>query len=321
MKYRNLIGFYLVSCVALNASNIQEEILVLINNNLITRNAFQKEVDVYRRAKSGDNSNVDIRLAREITLQNLIDSYALIDKANDMGLEFSDDALLKNLKSETGFTSDVELELVIKKDLGVDLKFFLNIRKRNEIKHEVIQRGVKLQVSITNKEVQDYYDEHKNKYQKVNRFRISELVLSKGTTPEEKRNTLKKVHDIQEKLDHAVDFESLVRDNSIAPSSSSGGDLGWIDTNVLHPELEAAVLTLSKKGQVTNAIELDKDIYLVKLTDIEDGGIRPFEEVRESIEANLKQIKTQQSENAYVKSITDRASVRYIVPKETILND
>lgn len=324
MNYRRLASLCLYSCMALHADNIQEEILVVINSHVVTRKMFQKEVDFYRRGKSGDNVNIDLRLTREATLQNLINSYVFIDKANDMGITVSDTQLrpyVENIKKTHGFASDFELELAIKKELGIDLKFFLNNVRRDIIKREVIQYGISYKVPVTSKELQDYYDEHKNEYQKASRFRIRELVLPQGSTQEEKKNAEKKIGDIKEKLKHMESFESLVRIYSTAPSSSSGGDIGWITTNMLHPELEAAVLAIQEKGQVTNPIESGKDIYLVQLIDTEYGGIQSFEEVQESIRERIEATKIQRMEDAYVNNLIARADIRYVVPQDIILKE
>jgi len=325
MKYYNkFTALCLSSCITLCASSVQEEILMIVNNHIVTRKVFQKEVDIYCREKQNDNISTDLSLAKKATLQNLIDSYVLIDKANDIGVTISDEDMrtyVDDIKNRHGFSSDVELELAIKKDFGVDLKFFLNNLRRNIIKREIIRHEVPLQTFVTNKELQDYYLEHKNEYQKVSRFRISELVLPRGSTPKERENSEKKIHYIQENFKHTGDFESLVRANSTAPSSSFGGDIGWITINVLHPELEKAVLTISRKGQISNPIEIGNDIYLIQLSDIEHGSTQPFEAVQELIKTKLIEIKTRHRESMYVNSLITRADIRYIIPKEIILKE
>jgi hypothetical protein len=304
------------------ASCVQEEILVVINNHIITRQAFQKKVDIYYRERAAEKIAINKYLAREKTLQNIIDTYILMDKANDLGIAISEDEFhiyVDDIKKKFGIASDIELELNIKKNLGIDLEFFLDHLRQDIISMEVIRRGILLQILVTHQEMQKYYEEHKNEYKKNCHFRIRELVLSKGNTKEEMITTEKQLHEIQEQLKIKGNFELLAKIYSIAPSSNSGGDLGWVSANVLHPALEAALLALPTSGQVTNPIEINKEIYLLQLTDIERSGIKPYEEVRDLIEEKLKEIKTRHATDAYMNSLKARADIRYVVPREIIL--
>ena len=322
MNRRRLVSLLLSSCITLFASGIQEEILVVVNSHIITRKTFQRELDLCYRERANDKAISDRRLSGEIALQNLIDSHILTDKANDIGIKVSDDVLRKHvedIKSSLGLASDVELEAAIKKELDIDFKFFLHRLERKLITHDVVLLGIQSQMLVTDQELRDYYEEHKDEYQKNSRFCIRELVLSKGTTQDELRAVEKKLRDIQDQLRLKSDFESLAKAYSTSPSGSSGGNLGWVAVNMLHPELEAALMALSTSGQITNPIEIGNDIYLIQLTGIERGGTQPYKEVRDLIEERLKKFKMQRATDIYLDSLRVRADIRYLVPRETIL--
>ena len=163
-----------------------------------------------------------------------------------------------------------------------------------------------------------YYQEHRAEYQLPGRFRIRELVLARGTTPEEQKDTDAKLAAIQGELKQGTAFETLVARDSVAPSRSTGGDLGWVDKGVLRPDLEQAAMGL-KPGQVSAPVKTDKDVYLVQLVEMDLDRARPFAEVRASILEKLQEPKAQSAIETYIQSLRIRANIRFMVPREMIL--
>jgi parvulin-like peptidyl-prolyl isomerase len=304
---------------------VREEILVVVNGHIITRRVFQQAVEqgtaaLYREF-SGKELDAKLRDAREKTLQGLVDSYVIADKATDLGVVASDEALhdyVDGLKKANNFTSDADFERALKGSLGIGLQAYLVRTKADMVKQEVLRREVFSRIAVEDQELKAYYEEHQADYKQTSRFRIRELVLPKGVSPEEQADTKTKLADIQAQIKEGTPFEDLVKLYSTAPSRSTGGDLGWLDKGVLRQDLEDAVLAL-KPGQVTAPVETGTDIYLAQLSEAELDKTRPFAEVRASILEKLQEPKAQNAIETYIQSLRIRANIRYMVPKETIL--
>jgi len=249
-----------------------------------------------------------------------VDSYVLDDKAADLGVAISDDALrnyVEEIKKQNNFTSDADFERALKGSLGIGLQAYLARSKQDLLKQEVLRRDVFSKVAVDEQELLAYYQEHRPEFQLPGRFRIRELVLPKGVTPEEQKDTEDRLAEIQAELKKGTPFEALVKYSS-APSKSTGGDLGWLAKGVLRPDLEQAVLAL-KPGQVSAPVITDKDICLMQLTESELDKVQPFAEVRAGILAKLQEPKAQNAVETYIQSLRIRANIRYIVPRDTIL--
>jgi parvulin-like peptidyl-prolyl isomerase len=312
-------------CLVLCAGEVREEILVVVNGHIITRRTYQQAVEqgsaaLYREF-SGAELDAKLRTAREKILQGLVDTYVVLDKAADLGISVSDEQLrgfVDQIKKDNNMPTDADLERALQASLGIGLKTYMGRAKDDLVKQEVMRREVFSRIAVETQELQAYYQEHKADYRMPSRFRMRELVLPKGATPEAQQDTQAKLAAIQEEVRKGTPFEQLVERYSTAPSRSTGGDLGWLDPGMLRSDLETAVLAL-RKGQVSAPVDTGNDVYLVQLLEAELDKVKPFADVQAEIRAKLQEPKAESAIEAYIQGLRIRANIRYMVPRETIL--
>jgi parvulin-like peptidyl-prolyl isomerase len=312
-------------CLVLCAGEVREEILVEVNGHIISRRVYQQAVEqgtaaLYREF-SGAELDPKLRTAREKTLQGLVDTFVVMDKAADLGITVSDEQLrgfVDQIKKDNNLPTDADLERALQTSLGVGLKAYMARAREDLVKQEVLRREVYSRIAVETQEIQAYYQEHRAEFRMPSRFRMRELVLPKGDTPEAQQDTQTKLATIREELAKGTPFEKLVEQYSSSPSRSTGGDLGWLDPGMLRPDLESAVLAL-RKDQVSAPVSAGSDIYLVQLTEAELDKYKPFADVQGEIRAKLQEPKAQTAIEAYIQGLRIRANIRYIVPRDTIL--
>lgn len=321
---RNLLAAAL-PVLALAAGEVREEILVVVNGHIITRKTFQQASEqenaaLYRKY-AGKELDAKLQEAREKTLQGLIDAFVLEDKAAELGIVIPDEYLrgmVEDIKKQNNFATDADLERAVKGSLGIGLPEFMKRQKQQMLQQEVLRREVFSKVAIEDQELRAYYEDHKDEYRQPSRFRIRELVLTKGATPEEQAATRAKVEAIQAELKAGKAFEELVKAHSVSPSKATGGDLGWMGKGLIRPALEQAAFAL-KPEEVSAPLETDKDVYLIQLIAAEADVVRPFSEVKPQIMEKLQEPKAQNAIESYLQGLRIRANIRYLVPKDTIL--
>lgn len=307
------------------SAEVREEILVIVNSHIITRRDLTQAVEqqnaaLYRQF-SGKELDEKLQTAREKTLQGMIDAYLLEDKGDELGSPITDDyvrASIDGIKKENNFATDADLERALKTSLGIGLPEFMKRQKQQATQQYVLQREVFSKVAVEDNELRAYYEDHKDEYRLPSRFRIRELVLAKGATPEEQAATRAKLAEIQAALKAGKSFEELARQNSVSPSKATGGDLGWMNKGFLRASIEDAAVKL-KPEQVSAPIETDKDIYLIQLIALEDAPVKDFAEVKAKILEKLQEPKAQNAIEQYLANLRMRANIRYLVPKEQIL--
>jgi len=317
----------LAPSAAMAAAEMREEILVIVNGHIITRHQFQQAVEqehaaLYRQF-SGKELDEKLKEGREKTLQGLIDSFLVEDKANDLGLgqRIGDDylhAYVEDIKKQNNFTTDADFEKALRGSLGIGLPEYLKRTKQQIIQQEVLRSEVYNKIAIEDQELRAYYEDHKDEYKKATRFRIRELVLAKGATPEEGEAAKAALAKVQEELKGGKSFEDLVKQYSNSASKGTGGDLGWMEKGLMRPAIEQAALSL-KAGEVSAPIDTDKDIILVQLIQSEKEESRPFAEVKAEIMEKLQEPKAQNAIQQYLANLRTRGNVRFMVPKDQIL--
>jgi parvulin-like peptidyl-prolyl isomerase len=71
--------------------------------------------------------------------------------------------------------------------------------------------------------------------------------------------------ELKTQADGGADFAALARDNSEAPSASTGGDIGWVAKGQLDPKLTDAIFA-APIGKTSEAVVVPTDgVYLFKV--------------------------------------------------------
>ncbi|WP_296872802.1 SurA N-terminal domain-containing protein [Tibeticola sp.] len=83
-------------------------------------------------------------------------------------------------------------------------------------------------------------------------------------------------------------FAELAKQNSQDPGSAAkGGDLGFFARGAMVKPFEDAAFSL-KKGEISDVVASDFGYHIIELTDIKPATIKPFEQVRGQVEADLR---------------------------------
>lgn len=325
MKKLLLSVFPVFALTALLGADVREEILVIVNGHTITRRTFQQAVEqdaaaLYRQF-SGKELDGKLRDAREKTLQGLVDAFVLQDKAGEVGIVIPDDymrTVVDDMKKQYNFATDADFEKALKGSVGIGLPDWIKQQKLQMTQQEVLRKEVFAKIAIEDQELRAFYEDHKDEYRMPSRFRIRELVVQKGATPEEQTASKATIEGILAALKGGKTFEEMVKEHSASPSKALGGDLGWIGKGLMRPAIEQAALSM-KPDQISAPIETDKDIYLIQLIAAEDDVVKPFTEVKAQILQKLQEPKAQNAIQNYLQGLRIRANVRYLIPKESIL--
>src|SRR5690606_16815795 len=72
-------------------------------------------------------------------------------------------------------------------------------------------------------------------------------------------------------------------------SRDSGGDLGWFRHEDMVTEVADAAFGLAKAGEIAGPVRSEFGWHLVKLDDVREAQLRPFEEVRDEITQQLRE--------------------------------
>jgi len=103
-----------------------------------------------------------------------------------------------------------------------------------------------------------------------------------------------------------ADFAAVAKEYSDnAAEAARGGEIGWVPEDRIVGPIRDAAAGLAK-GAVSNPIRLDDGWHVVRLLDTKPAGPRAFEEVRESLRAQLRRTAQQKARKAYLDGLLKR---------------
>jgi peptidyl-prolyl cis-trans isomerase C len=198
--------------------------------------------------------------------------------------QFADDylrmRLLANEGAKAGLQNDPE---VINQ---------LNLMRENLVATAELKK-IDSGISVSDADVQKAYADNKKDYEQVKARHI--LIAPKGSPaaqPGKKEMTddeaKAKAEDLRKQLVAGANFEELAKKESDDTGSGSrGGDLGSFGHGQMVPEFEAAAFA-AKVGEITPVVKTQFGYHIIK---VEAHDSTPLEQVRPTIEKNLKQTK------------------------------
>jgi parvulin-like peptidyl-prolyl isomerase len=173
--------------------------------------------------------------------------------------------------------------------------------------------------SVSEQEIGQYYQQHKDKYATSAKVRgaILFLKVSPLAEAEEREQLMAKAQALlaQAKAAAPRDFAQLVQANSEDQATRyKAGDIGWVSREAKglepDPAVIAALFTLQKPGDIAPLVPTKKGVYIVKLTDTQAVGTRPLAEVKESIAYMLRKQKQEQQEQEFFAAMKAGLDIR-----------
>jgi len=177
------------------------------------------------------------------------------------------------------------------------------------LSQKVIQQEVGSRLDIGQDEVKQYYDAHKDEFNRPEQVDLGEIFLgTEGKSPEEIAAIRIKTEDLHNRLVKGEDFTELAKRYSEGSTAKEGGDLGTFERGQLSPQLEDVVFKL-QKGQVTDVIQTKTGFEILKVLNHYDAGLQPLDKVDSEITNKLYTQKMQPALRDYLAQLREESYV------------
>ena len=156
--------------------------------------------------------------------------------------------------------------------------------------------SVKKGISVPEADVKTYYEQNISKFGHAEQRRASHILISaaKDAPAADKAKAKARAEELAAQARKNPDsFADLARKNSQDEGSAkNGGDLDWQTRGAFVKPVEDTIYSM-KKGDISDVVESEFGFHVIKLTDVKEGKLQPFDEVRPELEAQLKQQQAQ----------------------------
>src|SRR5207245_2148338 len=184
---------------------------------------------------SGDELDQQLIDAQESMLSNMITELLLLDRAESL-LDLSKvrKNLVDDFRKQQNITSDDDLEKLLKEQ-GMTRKDLEEQLIRLAVPQEVINYEVKRKISVSEREIKDYYDAHTKDYEALPTVTLREIVLF--YEPVRRAEVMTRAEGVLRELKGGADFVDLVQRYSEGGTKETGGALDPLKAADLNPEI------------------------------------------------------------------------------------
>lgn len=331
-----------------------------------------------------DPSMFDALSVKKRVVDGLIEQKLLLSVGQDLGQHISDAALFQMIRSTPAFQKDGQFDAnsysMMLARVGLSPERYeadlysdsVRVELTNNVQHSTITTDAALnnilrlekqtrniaygvvpayslfdKVTVTDEEVQAYFDKHQSNYQAPERISVDYVELSidelsksiefdeadlqsfyidnqdQFVGPEQRRashiliegdadKAIATLEDIQARLEQGDSFAALATEFSQdSGSAQDGGDLGYFQREVMDANFEEVVFSMPKEGDVSEIVKTEFGHHLIKLTGIKAPEGKSFADSKADVEKNYRK---QQAEDLFYEQAELLADLSYENP-------
>jgi parvulin-like peptidyl-prolyl isomerase len=300
----------ITTLVAPARAELLEEIVAWVNGDIITMSDMEQEeqamvAEAYRRY-TGDELDANVKALREGLLVEMIDRKILIDRARAMfsDIEGVKNAYYEGFKESQGITDDAEFARMLEQEGMTVASFKLRLLEMYA-PEEVLRYEVSNRISVSDQEVESYYQDHPEMFSVEDQITLREIVLL-ADTDAKKAERRTEADAIVERARAGEEFIALAREYSEAGTKSEGGLLGELKRGDLSTQLEVVAFGL-EQGEVSDPIETPYGFHILMVEARTVGERIALDDTRDRLRQFLEDQKYQEDLDAFREKIRAEA--------------
>ena len=293
------------------ASTREVEAVARVNGQEVSLERFNKLFDAFlqRDGQQQGGAPEFVQQAMKLGLvEQLIQEALIEDGASERGLFVQGseiDAALAQYKAT--FKSEAEFERAVKQHLmGMD-----GLRERLRILR-LRDRLVESEFPPTTETaVKAYYDSNPTRFDEPEHFVSREIVVrieQQATALERQAKRARAEQLLQLVRTSGKPFEVLARQYSESSTAATGGDMGRVTPLGVDPRVWEALGRL-KPGGISEPVETDDGLHLVKLIERKSAIRRSFAEVKSQVWAEFHEFMQRRRKEALMAQLREHAQI------------
>ena len=283
------------------AAKVEDRIVAIVNSDLIMMSEVKRELAPERerieKQYRGEELARRLQMAEGMALTRMIERRLQLQEAKARSVDVSDHEVKQALKQ------------LIQQGEKLNEKDPASVRSvRDQLTLlKVVDREVRSGVMVADPEMKRYYQEHRDRFALPEEYTLSQIFL-KARTSDDLSDAKAKAREIVALIKRGEAFEDLALRFSDDPTGSRGGRLGLVRQGELLPAIERGVSNLVPGG-ISDVIESPEGLHIVRLDDKKPKEFRPYEEVRQEIQALVFQQKSEDMFQTWLAELKNKAYI------------
>jgi peptidyl-prolyl cis-trans isomerase SurA len=248
----------------------------------------------------------------------LVNSKLVFEEAVSNGISVTDDEVQDEYLRASKMFRNVEEMNAYLKSRHIDQDTMIAELHQNLVITKFVDEAIKKGITVTPKEMSDYYSTHPDEFKHPDLVRISRIIIESGATPESDAKARQQAQAILKRIENGEDFAKLAGEYSTGPAASQGGDVGYSDKASLTTEYADVVFSLPVGG--VKMIKMQQGYHILKVTDKKKEGIATLEEAKEQLIEFLREQKVQAGIRKLLNGLRDESDIEILIPAGVPLN-
>jgi len=262
---------------SLLGAEVLDKIVAKVGREIILKSELDEYLKYIRTTGTIPEDITDIDI-----LNNMIESKLIIQKAKAENFEIDEykikekvdeqiKKIISNYPDEASFKRELTQAGLTISDLKEN---YHRMVTESYYKEEILRNNIRGKVYITEVEIEEYYNDHKDEFPKrPEMFKIGMILKEIQPSTKTKAQALEDIRNVMDKIKAGESFAELATTESQCPSSKNGGDLGFFVKGTMIKSFEDAAFNLHP-GEISDIVETDFGYHIIKMEEKKDDEIR-----------------------------------------------
>lgn len=314
-----LKGGLLTNEIQADSAAVVDRIVAVVNDEIITLYDLNNELRPYEEnikalGYSPDKARETLFKVRSDLLNKLIDQK-LTDqqiKKNNIRVSSNEvDKAIERIKKSRSYT-DEDLRAGLAQQ-GLTMEEYREKLKQQLLRSHLVNREVKSKIVVTNKEIEEYYDAHLEKYAGKPKYHIWNMAIrfSPYADETEKQGAKEKLEAVLAQLKQGRSFESLARETANVAEMPGGSDLGLFQLDELAPELQS-VVRFMKAGEYSSILNSPNGYQIIYVEEVIAADPKAIADAKKEIEEILYNEAINNRFDSWLSELRERSHIKII---------
>ena len=311
-----ILAVLLISVPA--AAAVADRIVAVVNGEVITLSELHRAFAPYaahiEANYKGPDKEAFLKQGEAAFLQRMIDQILIEQEAKKPGVGIAavkDEevmGMVKDMLAKNRLTMQDYLKKLAEE--GKTLESAKQEIRGQMLRMRLLRREVQSRILVTDEEIGEYYDKHREDYEGREAVHIRQIFLPvpEGADSGARDRVRAEANQLRERILKGERFEVMAARYSRGPAASEGGDIGFVERGVMMPEVEKAAFSLPV-GEVSEVLETEAGFLLLVVVDKKGAGLKPLPVVRDEIKAKIEDEKVNKKYDEWMAELRKKSFI------------
>ena len=288
-----------------------DRVVAVVNKEVITWSEIYKAMEFEATAQIRNLGEEErkkiIKQSEPSFLESLIDAQLQLQEAQRLGLEVTHKEItetIETIRKKYSMTED-DFAGSLKKE-GLSHEGYKKRLSEQILINKVVTHQIRNKIIVSDDLIKKYMEEHKANFSGIEKYKLRQIFFKKPEKAADEKTVDEKAALIIRRLKDGEDFSALAWIYSDDPSRKIGGDLGFVNKDLLAKEF-IDVLSDMKIGDYSMPFRTERGLHIIKLDEI--IFTQHTDKVKEEVRKKLTEEQFAERYKSWIKGLREKAYI------------